>query len=82
MRTYHPESWSYQAREMANNQIESINAGWQTIAGTIEFFNKSYRHSMIRHRAAKYFGRKVREGKVHENLEEYYKHFPEKREEV
>ena len=79
MKTWHPESWSQQARNMSNNMIESVNVGYETIEGAIHFFSHSYRAPLIRHRAAKRFGRKVREGKVHENLVEYYKHFPEER---
>ena len=79
MKTWHPESWSKQARNMSNDIIESINVGYETIEGAISFFSRSYRAPLIRYRAAKRFGRKVREGKVHENLTEYYKHFPEER---
>ncbi len=79
MRNYHPQSWSQQARIMSIHQVESINAGWQTIAGAMKLFQKSYRHPLIRERAAKHFGRMLRTGKVHENLEEYYKHFPKER---
>lgn len=79
MKTWHPESWSKQARNMSNDMIESINVGYETIEGAINFFSRSYRAPLIRYRAAKRFGRKVREGKVHENLTEYYKHFPEER---
>ena len=77
MRTYHPESWSYQAREMCDRQIASINTGWQTIIGASEFFSSSYRHFMITTRAAKRFGRAVRMGNVHENITLYNKHYPE-----
>lgn len=60
MKTWHPESWSQQAREMARKQIESIKCGYQTIEGAIEFFDRSYRHPLIRYRAAKAFGRHER----------------------
>ena len=79
MKTWHPESWSKQARNMSNGIIESVNIGYETIEGAIGFFSRSYRAPLIRYRAAKRFGRQVREGKVHENLTEYYKHFPEER---
>ena len=79
MKTWHPESWSKQARNMSSDMIESINVGYETIEGAISFFSRSYRAPIIRYRAAKRFGRKVREGKVHENLAKYYKHFPEER---
>lgn len=79
MRNYYPQSWSQQARNMSNSEIQSINAGWSTIRGTLRFFSNSYRHPLIRQRAAKHFGRKRREGKVRENMAEYYKHYPEER---
>lgn len=75
MNTYHPKSWSQQAREMSNSEIWSVNNGWQTIEGAIRFFSTSYRHPLIRERAAKHFGRMIRAGKVHENLEAYYKNY-------
>ena len=77
MRTYHPESWSQQAREMCDKQVRQINSGWQTIDGTVKFFSQSYRAEIIRCRAAKRFGRMVRAGKVHEDLEAYYHRFYE-----
>lgn len=73
MRNYHPESWSHQARRMSYNEIISVEQGWSTIQEAINFFSTSYRHPLIRARAAKHFGRMLRVGKVHENLEEYYK---------
>ena len=79
MRTYHPDSWSRQARDMSNWKIWSVNHGWDTIEGAVRFFGTSYRHPLIRNRAAKHFGRQVRARKVHDNLEEYYKHFPDER---
>ena len=79
MRIYHPDSWSQQAREMSNKKIWSVNNGWETIEGAIKFFSTSYRHSLIRNRAAKHFGRQVRTGKVHNNMEVYYKHYPNER---
>lgn len=77
MKAYYPDSWSEQARRLANREVESVEAGWQTIKGAYEFFSRSYRHPLIRGRAAKRFGRLVRAGKVKEDLEEYYRHFPE-----
>ena len=77
MKTYHPKSWSQQAREMCDEQIRQINSGWQTIDGAVKFFSQSYRAEIIRNRAAKRFGRMVRAGKVHEDLEVYYHHFYE-----
>lgn len=79
MKTWHPESWSQQARNLSNNVIESVNTGYKTIKEATDFFSHSYRAPLIRYRAAKRFGHKVREGKIHENFTEYYKHFPEER---
>lgn len=64
MRSYHPESWSMQARKMCDNQIEMVEAGYATIDEAIHFFSTSYRHPLIRHRAAKRFGRMLRAGKI------------------
>ena len=77
MYTYHPKSWSQQARALSDAKIESVKSGWCTIEKAREFFRNSYRHPLIRLRAAKRFERWVRAGKVKENLEEYRKHFPE-----
>ncbi len=74
MRTYHPASWSQRAREMANVQFRQviyytyIHPEKWTLERTpeetaIELFNTSYRHSLIRERAAKRFGRLMREYK-------------------
>lgn len=79
MKTWHPESWSQQARNLSNDVIESVNKGYRTIKEATNFFSHSYRAPIIRYRAAKHFGRKIREGKVHENLTEYYKYFPKER---
>ena len=77
MKTWRPESWSQQARNMCDNEIWCVNNGWSTIAGARHLFSNSYRAPIIRQRAAKRFGRYVRAGKVKNNWEEYYKHFPE-----
>lgn len=76
MKAYHPKSWSQLARKMCNEQIMSIENGWQTINGAIKFFSESYRADIIRNRAAKRFGRMVKAGKVCENLKLYFQHFP------
>jgi hypothetical protein len=68
---YHPESWSEQAREMSNRIAANVNSGAWTIKEGCEFFQHSYRHPLIRNRAAKRFGRLVREGKVHEKSKSY-----------
>lgn len=65
MRTYHPKSWSEQAREMADKQAWQVNHYVDyTIADAVCFFSISYRHPLIRNRAAKRFGHLVRAGKV------------------
>ncbi len=76
MKAYNSRSWSQQARTMCDGQIMNINDGWQTINGAIKFFSESYRPDIIRNRAAKRFGRMVKAGKVCENLEIYFQHFP------
>lgn len=75
MKAYRSKSWSQQAREMCDRQIAQIETGWQTIEGATKFFHMSYRAAIIRHRAAKRFGRLVKAGKVHENLVAYHLHF-------
>lgn len=88
MRTYHPKSWSQQARIMADNQFED----WRdAIDGTTErlypdpenekwinddkseknhvtYFHHSFRHPLIRRRAAKRFGRLVRKYRKQKGL--------------
>lgn len=68
---YRAKSWQIQGREMADRQIEYVNAGQQTIQGAIKFFNDSYRNPKIIMTAAKRFGKAVRSGKVKENIEAY-----------
>ena len=84
MRTYHPSSWSQQAREFANRIIaQVINAlenGYDPIVFAeylgggeyryrtpeqwgIETIQQSYRHELIKLRAAGIYGRKLREYK-------------------
>ena len=96
-RTYHPKSWSQQAREIASVQFASViyytytyPEGWTPekarvdefnyITGEMEvnyltpeqmasrYFQTSYRHPLIRQRAAGIFGRKMREYKRKNNL--------------
>ena len=64
MKTYRTKSWTQQAREMCNEQIRQIKAGFQTIEGAIDFFSNSYRPEIITGRAAKRFGRMLRAGKI------------------
>lgn len=60
-RTYHPASWSEQARKMADIQLYYVLNGDITEDEAVHFFSTSYRHPRIRLRAAKYFGRKMRQ---------------------
>lgn len=73
-RTYHAKSWNTQAKEMCDAQIKQINSGWQTIDRAIHFFSISYRPPIVRYRAAKRFGKMLRAGKIHENIELYKTH--------
>lgn len=59
-KTYHAKSWSKQAQEMCNNQIKMVKAGYIAKEEAIRFFANSYRHPLIRQRAAKSFGKKMR----------------------
>lgn len=77
MKAYRSKSWSQQAREMCDRQVAQIETGWQTIEDATKFFHSSYRAEIIRHRAAKRFGRLIKAGKVHENLVAYHLHFCE-----
>lgn len=78
-KTYHPKSWSQQARIMADkifNQViyytykhpeewtyEDTPEKW-----AIEVFQISYRHPLIRQRAAARYGRLLREYKKKKNI--------------
>ena len=66
MYTYHPESWSKQARKLSNRALVNVNCGYWCIEQAQRFFVLSYRHRMIRERAAKRFGWALRHGRVHE----------------
>jgi hypothetical protein len=57
MRTWHPDSWSKQARNKANKVIAQVAKNEITMEDAEAFFAMSYRHSKIRYRAAKRFGR-------------------------
>lgn len=78
-RTYHPNSWSAQARKMSNlifnSVVNKMNKNeifeYYTLDGEYRVnvspeewashcFNTSYRADIIRQRAAKRFGRKIR----------------------
>jgi hypothetical protein len=67
MLTWRPKSWSEQARELCDRQIALINAEINSIEYSLAFLGNSYRHPLIRQRAAKRFGRMLREGKVRTN---------------
>ena len=47
MNTYRPKSWSQQAREMCQKQIDQVNSGWSTIDRAVYFFHWSYRNKLI-----------------------------------
>ena len=79
-RTYHPKSWSQQARDMADvifeqviyfNYIHPENWEHEDITPeqwATEFFQASYRHPLIRSRAAGRYGRMLREYKKKKNI--------------
>lgn len=78
---YKPDSWTVQAREMANEQVRAINYYEVTIFHAIQLFSHSYKHWRIRYRAAKRFGRELRLGHIHETArarqmeKEYFKKY-------
>lgn len=76
MRTWRSASWSQQAREMCDKQIEYINGGHAFIEDALHLFSNSYRAPIIRGRAAKRFGRLMRAGKVKENVGAYIENYP------
>lgn len=67
MRSWYPPSWSEQAREMCDKQVDYIDAGMTTIDNAFYLFSISYRAPIIRLRAAKRFARLLKQGKVKEN---------------
>lgn len=60
MKKYRPASWSQQAREMCDIQIEMVRRGYTTVEDVMKFFATSYRPDIIRQRAAKRFYRWLR----------------------
>ena len=58
MRNWHPKSWSKQARELADRQVEYVVYGNKTIKEVLHFFSISYRADIIKYRAEKRFIRK------------------------
>lgn len=73
MKKFKPKSWSESARNMCEEQVSEVNTGWATIETATKFFHNSYRADIIKRRAAKMFGKAVKAGKVHENVELYKK---------
>ena len=78
-RTYHPKSWSQQARSMADVIFEQViyfnyihPENWEHEESpekwATEFFQASYRHPLIRSRAAGRYGRMLREYKKKKNI--------------
>ena len=76
MRTWHPASYSEQAREMSNNWIEAVNEGYLLIDEVLYKVRVSYRQPLVKERAYRRFLRYVRAGKVKENFELYQQHYP------
>ncbi len=76
MKNYRPKSWSAQAREMCDRQVEYINYGHCFIEDSMRIFRNSYRHPLIVGRAAKRFGRMLKAGKIRENKEAYIRQYP------
>ena len=60
MRTFHPKSYSQQARRLCDSLYNTIVKGLVAEESAVEFLHESYRHSLVRHRAAKRLGRKLR----------------------
>ena len=52
---------------MGDRMIGYVNGGSMCIEQVERFFHNSYRHPRIVMRAAKRFGRAVRQGKVHQS---------------
>ena len=56
MKSFHPESWSQQARALSDNLFKY----WEP-EKVDNFFKNSYRHPLILRRAAKRYGRLMRQ---------------------
>ena len=63
MKTWHPDSWSKQARELANTIYIQYIEGSRSLEDSVNFFSNSYRSPLERRRAAKRFGRLRRRNK-------------------
>lgn len=55
MRTWHPDSWSVQARRLADRFFE-----WEDKEDALKSLHNSYRHPLIKQRAIKSFMRKYK----------------------
>lgn len=64
--SYHPNSYSVQARELCDRAINNVNNGTWCIEQAYRFFALSYRCNVIRYRAMTRFNRYVKAGKVYE----------------
>ena len=60
MKTFHPASYSQQARRLCDSLYNTIIKGLVAKESAVEFLHWSYRDSLIRRRAAKRLGRKLR----------------------
>lgn len=63
MKTWHPDSWSKQARELADTIYSQYLDGSRSLEDAENFFSNSYRNPLERRRAAKRFGRLLRKNK-------------------
>ena len=75
-RSWHPTSYSVQARNMCNSWIEGINNGYLLIDEVLYKVRVSYRQPLVKERALRRFTRLVKAGKVHNNLEKYKENYP------
>jgi len=75
---WHPKSWSKLARYRAMNDISSINNGYTTIEARYNCFNKliGYSNWLILYRRSATLSRKIKEGKVKNNIELLKEHYP------
>lgn len=75
---WHPKSWSGLARERAINDIYNINNGYSTIESRYSYFNRAigYVNWRILYRWNATLARKIKEGKVKNNIELLKEHYP------
>ena len=62
MKTYRPTSYSQQARKLCDKQILYIKSNLTTIEEAEEILFNTYRSPLVKQRAIKRFGRKIRKG--------------------